>query len=130
MGAAGRATALGCTAVDLVHRDDAKHLHALGALLRLADHARALEGGLQTAAAQNGHMQKNVRRAVVRNDEAIAFRDVEPFDAPGDLDKIESLFAIGGGWHGPTRPENITFAPNRPTPPVLIQSIRPTQTTS
>ena len=81
----------------LVHGQDAKNLHALRAVLRLADDARALEGGLQTAATQNGHMQKNVRRAIVRNDKAIAFGDVEPFDASRDLYKIKRFFPIGGG---------------------------------
>jgi hypothetical protein len=43
-------------------------------------------------------MQKNVRSAVVRNDKAVAFRDVEPFYASRDLYKIKRFFPISGGY--------------------------------
>ena len=74
----------------LVHRDDAKHLQALGAQLRLADDAGAFLRGLVTAAAQRRHMQQDIRRAVVRHDEPIALGDVKPFDRASHFDKIKS----------------------------------------
>src|SRR5712691_3186798 len=70
----------------VVHRQDPEGLQALGTLQDLAHDARALIGGLEAVTAQAGDVQEHVRQAVVGNDEAVAFGDVEPFDRAGELD--------------------------------------------
>ena len=79
----------GCVAVELVHGQQAEHLQTLRSLVSFAHHARAFCGGLVAVAFQNGDVQENVGAAVVGNDEAVALRDVEPFDAAAHFDKIE-----------------------------------------
>ena len=63
-----------------------KHCIALRPLQHLGDHARAFIGGLEAVAAQAGHVQENVRAAIVRHDESIALGDIEPLDDAGELD--------------------------------------------
>ena len=58
-------------------------LQALRPLQHLADDARAFIGGLEAVAAQAGHVQQDVRQAVVGDDEAIALGDIEPLDDAG-----------------------------------------------
>ena len=50
--------------------------------------ACAFIGGLETVAPKHGHVQQYIGPAIVRNDEAITLRGVEPFDDAGDLDQI------------------------------------------
>src|SRR5205814_8640392 len=56
----------------LVHREDAKSLQALGPLQNLADNARTFIRGLIAVAPQAGHVEKNVRQAVVGDGEPVA----------------------------------------------------------
>ncbi len=76
----------------LVHGDDAECLHAFRALLRFDNDARAFVSGLEAVAAQTGDVQEHVGHSVIGNDEAVALRDVEPFDEAGDLDEPNRCF--------------------------------------
>src|SRR5947209_13304922 len=74
----------------LVHRDDAQNLEAFWPPLRLTDDMRALGRGRISVAAQHRHVQENVGKVHVRNNETIALRNVEPLDPAADLDEIET----------------------------------------
>ncbi len=69
----------------LVHRQDAKRLHALGTHQAFADNPRALVGRLVTVAPQARHVQQNIRHAAVGYDESIALGNIEPFYHAGEL---------------------------------------------
>ena len=77
-------------------RQHAEDLHALVAPLRLGHHARAFVDRLETVAAQHGHVDQHVAFAAVRDDESVALRNVEPFDAPGDFDQADRPFLRRG----------------------------------
>src|SRR6185437_16194240 len=71
-----------------VHREDAESLVALGTLHTLADEPRSLVGRLVAVAPKHRDVKQHVRPAIVRNDEAIPLRGVEPFDDAGYFDEI------------------------------------------
>ncbi len=75
----------------LIHRKDLESLVAALATLDEGNDARSLEDRLVTVAAQAGYVQENILHAIVRNDEAEAFGDVEPLDDTGDFNKIDRL---------------------------------------
>src|SRR5580704_7369315 len=79
--------------VGLGDREHPEHLQAAFAPLSLGDDARAFSKGGETVASENGHVDEDVSRAVVRQDEAIAFGGVEPFDSSGDLDQPDRALA-------------------------------------
>src|SRR4029079_18530114 len=56
----------------IVHGTDAERLQALRPAQHLAHHARALVGSLKAVAPQTRHMQENVWKIFVWDDEAIA----------------------------------------------------------
>jgi hypothetical protein len=64
----------------IVERKHAEGLVTASTLNDLANDARAFLRGLESVAPQAGHMQQNVRHAIVRNDEAITLGDIEPLD--------------------------------------------------
>ena len=83
---------VGAGRVGLGDRDHPEHLQAAFAPLRLGDDARAFANGGEPVAPQHGHMDENVGLAAVRDDEAVALGDVEPFDPPGDFDEPDRAF--------------------------------------
>ncbi len=52
--------------------------------------------GREAVATQNRDMDQHVGFAVVWNNEAITFGDVEPFDAPGDFNQTFRALDIRG----------------------------------
>ena len=63
-----------------IHAENTKCLQAFGTLRDFTDHAGAFIGGLVAVAAQAGDVQQHIRHAVVGNDEAEPFGDIEPLD--------------------------------------------------
>ena len=55
-----------------VHAADADGLQTLWTSHDFADCACALEGGLEAAASEAGHMQENFRKILIRNDKPVA----------------------------------------------------------
>ena len=80
-----------------VHRDNTEGLQAFRTDARLADDARALVGGLKSVTAQRRDVEEDIRAATVLGDEAVALRDIEPFDLAGDLDEIKGFARDLGG---------------------------------
>ena len=74
-----------------VHRENAEGLIALGALHAFDHQPGAFIRRLIAVAPEHRDVQKHVRPAVVRNDEAVTLGGIEPFDDTGDFDEI------GGG---------------------------------
>src|SRR5436190_22724586 len=72
----------------LIHRNDPERLIALGALHALDHQPRAFIGGLIAVAPKHRDVQQHIRRAIVRNDEAISLGSIEPFDDAGYFDKV------------------------------------------
>ena len=108
----------GCTAVDSSIERMRKACRPFGRCSASHDDARALIGGLEAVAAQARDVQQHVGHAIVRNDEAVALGDIEPFDDAGDLDDARRLSSA----MSPTVPGPARFlhpAPlirSRPTP--------------
>jgi len=75
----------------LIHRQDAERLIALLPLHAFAYQPGSLMSGLVPVAAKHCHMQQNVGPAIVGDNEAIAFRSIEPLDDAADLDKVGRL---------------------------------------
>ena len=76
-----------------IHGENAEDLKSFRAHGRFADHTGAFARRLKTIFAKNGDVQQDIGFAAIWNDEAIAFGDIEPFDAPGDLNEIERFEA-------------------------------------
>src|SRR6478609_6099941 len=76
--AARRATSHGRAAYHLRDRDDVRSLGALGALTALVLDLRAFDERLEPVAGDRGVMDKEILRPLVRRDEAVALRVVEP----------------------------------------------------
>lgn len=72
-----------------IHRHDAEHLKALGALLDFTDYARAFGRRVKSIPLENGDMQEHVSATIVRNNESIAFGDIKPFYVSSHLNQIE-----------------------------------------
>ncbi len=73
-------------------------LQAARTLHGLDDDVRALVGGLKTVSSQACDVQKDIRQAVIRNDESETLGDIEPFDSPAHLDDFERLLgSLGRG---------------------------------
>ena len=72
----------------LVHREDAEGLQPFRPRQRLPPPRARLRRLSGTVAAQAGHVQQDIRHAVVRHDEAESLRHIEPLDDTGKLDEI------------------------------------------
>ena len=88
----------------LIEGDHPERLPTPRPFHRLHDDARALAGGLEAVAPQAGDVQQDVRRAIVGHDEAETLGDVEPLDAAGHFDEVESFILVlvrlaGSGDH-------------------------------
>ncbi len=77
-----------------IHGNYPEDLCALGATLGFAQDARSFKGSLVSAAAQGRDMKQDVLSAVIRNNKAIAFCDIEPFNATGNFKKFDVDIAI------------------------------------
>ena len=81
---------LGVRAASLYkHLPDKAALEAAITIEHLANHASAFVSCLIAVAPENGHMQKNIRHAVIWDNEAIALRGIKPLDLTcddGDVD--------------------------------------------
>ena len=71
-----------------VHREDPERLIALGALDAFAYQPRPLVSRLKAIAPEHCDVQQHIGPAVIRNDEAVALRGIEPFDNAGDFDEV------------------------------------------
>src|SRR5580704_16428906 len=79
----------------LIHREDAEGLVAFCALHALDDEPRTFVRGLVAVAPKHGNVQKYVWPTIVRHDEAVPLRCVEPFDDARDFDEIGRLADAG-----------------------------------
>src|SRR3954453_8425488 len=77
----------------LVHGENAKRLQTARTVRRLDDNARTFIGNLEPVAAQTRHVQKNVRQAIVRNDESVALGYIKPFNNAGQLDDARRIIS-------------------------------------
>jgi hypothetical protein len=73
-----------------IHAEDAEGLHALRAAQNLRMDASSLVGGLVTTCPEAGHMQKNIRKSVVGDDESVPLGGIEPLDRACDLENLET----------------------------------------
>jgi len=79
-----------------IHTQDTEGLQPAIALKHFADHSGTLIGCLITVAAQDRHMQENIRHTIIRDYETIAFRCVKPFDLASNDDNLDAgLFMLG-----------------------------------
>jgi hypothetical protein len=46
-------------------------------------------------------VQKNVRQAIVRNDETVPLGNVEPLDRSGNFEDLKPACGLGAGWFSP-----------------------------
>src|SRR5262249_24382098 len=77
----------------LVHAEHAKGLQAPGPFENLAVDPRTLIGGLIASSPETGDVQQDVGKPIVRHNEPISLRDVEPLDRSCDLEDFHTGIA-------------------------------------
>ena len=85
----GRRHSDGCTALDPSIETIFRTCSPFARRTAIADDAGSFISGLKPVLMHRRDVQKNVGAAIVRHDEAKSFDDVEPFDSPGNFDKVE-----------------------------------------
>src|SRR5690606_25521375 len=102
-----------------VDREDLQSLQALRTLHRLADDAGPFQNRVITVPLQAGQVDEYVGKAVLRYDEAVASRHIEPFHESGNFNDLDRRFVGKIGdlldsvhWSGPLARSS---TPNRHT---------------
>lgn len=76
-----------------VEAKDAEGLQAFRTPHNLAVDPGAFISGLMTTGAQTCDVDQDISHAIVRHDEAVAFRSVEPFNGSSDFENFKTFTA-------------------------------------
>src|SRR5690606_7288616 len=78
----------------IIHADDPERLQPALALGDLANDTGAFVSGLKSVTTEASHMQKDIRRTIIRQNETIALRSVEPLDRTNHLEQIQAALFL------------------------------------